>query len=233
MYTLRLAGLFLAASAAVAVAQVPLTQEPHHKVTFENAQFRILNVSLPVGETTADHRHEFDVATISTTSGTETRLQTAGQPWEARKPRPLGDATVAEYTGKPQAHKIENNGKSPYQLFAVENLRKNGWSTTPAAKGLATKMTNETRAFRLYDVHLVREVSQTSHTHAVPTLVVLLSGSVISDGPDAKAKENAPAPVGLKQLTQLGQWILVPGGDTHHVVRLGPNDARVVEIEIR
>jgi quercetin dioxygenase-like cupin family protein len=37
----------------------------------------------------------------------------------------------------------------------------------------------------------------------------------------------------LKQLTQPGQWILVPAGDTHHVVRLGAGDARIVEIEVR
>ena len=33
--------------------------------------------------------------------------------------------------------------------------------------------------------------------------------------------------------TQPGQWILVPSGDTHHIVRLGVGDARVVEIEVR
>jgi hypothetical protein len=55
----------------------------------------------------------------------------------------------------------------------------------------------------------------------------------MSDGPDKQAKANAPAPVGLKQLDQPGQWLLVPAGDTHHLVRLGTSDARVVEIEIR
>ncbi len=94
-------------------------------------------------------------------------------------------------------------------------------------------MTRESRAFRLYDVSLSRDTSQTSHKHAVPTIAVLISGMVMSDGPDTQAKANPGAPVGLKQLTQPGQWILVPPGDTHHVVRLGAGDARVVEIEVR
>jgi hypothetical protein len=224
----------LVASTAVVSAQVPVTKDPKHRVTFENAQLRILDVNIPAGESSLDHLHDLDIVTVSMTSGTNTRLHTAGQAAsQDRPPRPLGDATVAEYAGKPNSHRVDNTGKSAYQLFAVENLRKSGWSATPGAGGLGTKMTNESRAFRLYDVRLEKTNSQTSHTHTVPTIAVLISGNVMSDGPDTKAKANAPAPVGLKQLTQPGQWILVPAGDTHHMVKLGTTDARVVEIEVR
>jgi quercetin dioxygenase-like cupin family protein len=224
-------------AAAVVHAQVPLREDPHHRVTFENAAFRILDVNIAPGATTSDHRHEFDVATISMSSGTPTRemaAQATGLVWGPdRPPRPLGDTAVREYTGKPASHRIENRGKTPYQLFAVENLRQSGWSAAKPASGLATRLATESRAFRIYDVRFTRDVSQTSHTHAVPTLVVLLTGNILSDGPDARAKDFAPAPVGLKQLSQPGQWLLVPAGDSHHVVRLSTADARVVEIEVR
>ena len=231
----RLAGIFVAAATALAAAQVPLRDDPHHRVTFENAAFRILDVNIPPGVTSTDHRHEFDIATIAISpAGTPTRTQPSGQAWgPVRPPRALGDAAVTEYTGKAASHRVENTGKSPYQLFAVENLKTSGWSTAAPAMGLATKMAAESRAFRIYDVQLGREAAQTSHTHAVPTIVVLIAGNILSDGPDGKAKENAPAPVGLKQLTQPGQWLLVPAGDTHHLVRLSTIDARVMEIEVR
>jgi quercetin dioxygenase-like cupin family protein len=233
MHASRWIGLFLLAGTAVVVAQVPLSKEPRHHMTFENQQLRIIDVNIPPGDKSLDHRHDLDIVTVSMTTGTTTRIQSGGQPAADRPSRPLGDATVAEYAGKAASHIVENVGKSPYQLFAVENLKTSGWSTTPAASGLATKMTRESRAFRLYDVSLSRETSQTSHTHAVPTIAVLVSGTVMSDGPDTQAKANPGAPIGLKQLTQPGQWILVPPGDTHHVVRLGPGNARVVEIEVR
>ena len=227
-------GILLVATTAIIAAQVPLSKEPRHRVTFENAQFRILDVNVPPGDTTLDHLHEFDIATVSMTSGTDTRLQSPGQPWSpVRPPRPLGDATVTEYTGKPGSHRLETVGRSAYQLFAVENLRASGWSTTPAASGTATKPATESRAFRIYDVRLEGERSQVTHTHAVATIAVLISGKAMSEGPDTQAKANAPAPVGLKQLDQPGQWILVPSGDTHYVVRLGTADARLVEIEVR
>jgi len=226
-------GLFVVSTSAVVAAQVPLTMEPRHRVTFENAQMRIFDVNLPPGETSLDHRHDRDIVTVSMTGGTEIRIQNTGQPWTTRGPRPLGDATVAEYAGKPASHKEENTGKSAYQLFAVENLKASGWTTTPAATGLATKLMTEARSFRIYDVRLAQQLSQTSHTHAVPTVAVLVAGKVMSDGPDTHAKANAPAAVGLRQLDQPGQWLLIPQGDTHHVVRLGTADARLLEIEIR
>lgn len=235
MNALRLIGLLILATTTFVRAQVPLSQEPRHHATFENPQLRILNINIPPGDTTLDHRHDFDIATVAMTSGTNTRQQPSGQPWSApRPPRMLGDVSVTEYTDKAQSHRVENLGKTAYQLFAVENLKKSGWSTAPAASGLGTKLTNDSRAFRIYDVRLVpRETSQTAHTHAVPTIAVLITGTVMSDGPDKQAKANAPAPVGLKQLTEPGQWILVPAGDTHHMVRLGTGEARVVEIEVR
>jgi quercetin dioxygenase-like cupin family protein len=213
---------------------VPLAKEPRHRVVFENAEFRILDVHIPPGDTTLDHVHDHDVATVSMTAGTATRTQSPGQPWsQPRPPRAAGHANITEYAGKPASHRVENVGNAPYHLFAVENLRKAGWSTSPARSALVTSVAAEGRAFRVSDVRLVRNTPQTSHAHPVPTIVVLVSGMAMSDGPDAQAKANAPAPVGLKQLDRPGHWVLVPRGDTHHLVRLGTGDAHLVEIEVR
>jgi hypothetical protein len=229
----RWIALLVLASSALVTAQVPLSKDPTHKLAFENTQFRIFDVNVPPKQSSLEHRHELDVATISMTDGPDTRIQVSGQAWGAPAKRPLGDARVTEYVGKPLSHKIENMGGNAYQLFAVENLHKSGWSAAAPASGLGTKMTSDSRAFRVYDVRLALSTAQTSHTHMVPTIAVLVSGKVMSDGPDKQAKANAPAAVGLKQLDQPGQWVLVPAGDTHHLVRLGTNDARIVEIEVR
>jgi hypothetical protein len=166
-------------------------------------------------------------------SDSDSRIQEHGKSWGAPRKRTLGESNVTEYTGKALAHRIENTGKNPFQLFAVENLHKSGWSTAAPTTGLATTVAKEGRAFRTYDVRLPLTTPQTSHMHPVPTIVMLVSGKVMSDGPDKQAKANAPAAVGLKQLDQPGQWVLVPAGDTHHLVRLGTSDARLVEIEVR
>src|SRR6185503_535519 len=118
------------------------------------------------------HRHDLDIATVSMSDGPETRTQISGQPQGAPVRRMLGEARATEYAGKPLSHRIENLGKSAYQLFAVENLRTSGWSSAPAAKGLGTTITAESRSFRLYDVRLTLAAGQTSHTHSVPAIAV-------------------------------------------------------------
>jgi quercetin dioxygenase-like cupin family protein len=235
MTSLRWAALFLCITTVVsAQAPVPANKEPHHRTTFENAQFRILDVNVPPGETTLEHSHNLDIVTVSMTSGTDTRMQSPGQPWSATRPRrPLGHVETNDYNAKPIVHRLETTGTTPYNLFAVENLKTSGWSTTPAVSGAGTTLAKESRSFRVYNVALVKERTQASHTHAVPTIVMLLSGKVMSEGPDEKAKANAPAPVGLKQMDRPGQWVLVPAGDSHHLVRLGTDDGQLIEIEVR
>jgi quercetin dioxygenase-like cupin family protein len=233
MTAARLSFVLLLVFASALAAQAPLGNDAWHKVAFENAQMRILSVDIAPGQTTTEHRHEYDIATISMNDGTETRTQPAGEAWTARPPRALGNVSVTDHTGKPASHRIENTGKRNYQLFAIENRKKSGWSTAAAASGIGMKMLQESRAFRSYEIQMTASSTQSSHTHTSPTIIVLLRGKVMSDGPDAKAKEYAPAPVGLRQLDQPGQWILVPPGDRHHLVRLGTTDARVVEIEVR
>lgn len=229
----RAALIFVVFMTAFLRAQIPVTKEPHHHIVFENAQFRIMDVNVPAGETTLDHSHDRDLATVAMSNGAEVRTQDQGQPWANRPRRPVGDVETTEYAGKVSIHKFETMGTMAYQLFAVENLKPNGWSTTPAATGAGTTLAKESRSFRIYNVALGKDRQQTSHTHAVPTIVVLLNGKVMSEGPDEKAKANAPAPVGLKQIDRPGQWVLVPAGDAHHLVRLGNDEGRLVEIEVR
>src|SRR6185503_15189626 len=108
---MRVPALFAAvalASASVA-AQVPVNNEPHHRTVYENADFRILDVRVAPGDSTADHRHDHDIATVSMNAGTPTRIISGGQT-QNRPPRPLADATVTEYTGRPASHKLDNVG---------------------------------------------------------------------------------------------------------------------------
>ena len=229
-----LAFIVLASVATLAAQTKPFGEDMWHHVVYENPTMRLFSVNVAPGTTTDMHEHQFDVATVSMNEGTPTRVQTPGQKQaEDRAPRALGNAAASEYTGKPGAHRVENLGKRAYQLFALENRKKSGWSTGAAVTGIGTKMVQESRAFRIYEVNLAVNTSQSSHTHSSPTVAILIGGKAMSDGPDAKAKEFAPAPVGLRQLDSPGQWIVIPAGDRHHLVRLGTTDARVVEVEIR
>jgi hypothetical protein len=126
---MRLIAVVVLSASVIAAGQVPLSREPNYRMTFENAELRVLAVNIPPGAATLDHRHDLDIATVSMTSDTRTRLQPTGKTWgPVRPPRSLGNATAAEYAGKPESHRLENVGTTAYREFAVENLRTSGWS---------------------------------------------------------------------------------------------------------
>jgi len=225
-------GIVIILVATAVAAQVPVTQEPRHRVVFETPEFRILDVRIPPGETTLDHTHEHDMVTVSMAGGAPTRTQLPGQAWTPVPARLPGDVVVEEHTGKSDRHLLQNVGDVPYQVFAVENLRPGNWTPGASLSAGGTTLTRESRAFRIYDVRLVPGMTQTFHVHAVPAIAVLISGRAMSAGAENKTADPS-APIGLKQLVQAGEWVLVPPGESHYLVRLGTGDVRLVEIEVR
>jgi quercetin dioxygenase-like cupin family protein len=99
---------------------VPVEQEPHHRVVFENQYVRVLDVVLPAGETTLFHRHSIDNVPIILT-GADNRTQFAGKDWT---PTPAKAGSVGFIPGeaKPYVHRINNQGQTTYHVIDVEIL---------------------------------------------------------------------------------------------------------------
>ena len=204
---------------------------PPNRVVFENEMFRILDVNLPPGTTLAEHAHEYDLATIVMSEGGQARSQDSGEDWSEAASPALGSVSTAEYTGRPGAHRVQNMSEVPYLLFGIENLRDGGWATPAPLSGRGTTLAAESRAFGVYDVRLAEQTFQVSHTHDVPAVAVMVRGRSISQGPELP--EGSDLPAGVKQLDAPGQWVYVPPGEPHYVVRLGVDPLYIVEIELR
>src|SRR5579863_2550875 len=85
--------------ACVAAAQVPIEQEPHHHLVFENEALRVLEPTIQAGETTLEHLHSHDAATVCI-SGSRMRSQRPGAAWsDPGQACSLGEINVAEYAG--------------------------------------------------------------------------------------------------------------------------------------
>lgn len=215
----------LAAGAAGAQAQtrsgpVPVDQDPSHRIVLSAPTFRILEVEVLPGARTLEHLHDRDLLTVNTGIGT-TRTRTTGQDWGTPRVRRLGETTVAEYTGRPAAHVVENIDDVAYRLVGVENLRPGGWTSHAAVTVPGQEIVLESRAFRAADVRLPRDGETPVHTHPVPTLVVLVSGAATAGG-------GAPG-----VLRETGAWRLVPADEAHALEAAPGAEAYVVEVEIR
>jgi hypothetical protein len=215
-------------SVVAVVCGYPGVRAPPAKVVFENGLFRILDVNVP-SRTTLKHSYQNDVATIVMLDGAHTRTQPPGKDWSEETTPVLGAVSI----GEAGEHGVQNVGEGPFQLLALEKLRDEGPATPqpPAVTGMT--LAGESPSFRAFDLKLTDKNTQISHVHTVPAVAVLVSGKVLSQGPESKAAEIGQAPTGLKQLDQRGQWLFVPTGETHHVVRLGTEPAHIVELELR
>lgn len=199
----------------LAAAQVPVDQEPRHHLEFANEWLRVISPQIPAGDTTLEHLHTHDDATVCI-HGSEVRAKQPGADWSnPGKACMPGQVGATEYTGKPRSHTVQNVGSGVYHLVLVENLRESGWSNTEPLTAAGMKMIRENRSFRVYETELSGS-SDVVHSHDVPTVVILVSGEAM---------------VGDKRLDKPGSWAYVPAGDKHQVTAQGT--ARVIEIEVR
>ena len=197
-----------------AAAQVPVEREPRHHVEFADELLRVISPRIPPGDTTLDHLHSHDGATVAIHCS-EVRTQQPGSDWSIPAACTPGRVAITEYTGKSRSHTVRNAGSGVYHLVLVENLRDNGWTNIGAVSVAGMKIAKESRSFRIYEMELSSS-SQPLHSHEAPTVVILVSGEALADG---------------KRLSQPGDWARVPAGEKHLVAASGM--ARFVEIEVR
>ena len=212
----------LISAAAVSAQVVPVDKEPHHHVLLDTILLRVLDVNIPPGVTTLDHRHERDVATVALEDGTTRTRTPADQDWGPTRVRARANVNITTYTGSPGAHRVETIGTTPYHLLAVENNRAGGWLETKPMTAEGASIVQQTRAFVAYDVKLPAGTKVTNHPHEMPVVIVLMSGAVEISGNGGSEPSR---------LSQPGRWALIPGG--HNLGVVGSSDARVIEIEIR
>jgi hypothetical protein len=207
---------------SAASAQVPVHQEPLHRVVFENASLRVLDVTYQGAEMSLDHIHSNDIAIVCI-SGCQLRTRPLGGPWGEAATRRPGETTATAYAGQPTTHRHQNVGESLYRAISVENLRQTGWLEGTLATGGTLRLVNQTRAFRIYDVKLMAGTDETTHVHVFPTIAVLING-------EATVRDNTRIP---RVLDHPGGWVILPASEPHTLTTGGRGEAYVVEIEVR
>jgi hypothetical protein len=214
--------VFLVASAALCLAQVvPVSKEPHHRTVYEDAHLRVLDVVIPPGVTTLEHSHDLDLITVSIGQA-DTRTRAPGEDWGSVRPRrPLGDASVVEYAGKRGIHTIQNVGRDPYHLLAVENVKQSGWRPAPAVAVPNLRPLVEGRAFRASALRLSGN-QRVTRVHTGPAVVVLVSGEALL----ASAGHRS------RRLSAAARWGVVAAGRAFALSAAGSGSAEVVEVEV-
>jgi quercetin dioxygenase-like cupin family protein len=106
---------------AASSADVPVEQEPHHKVLFENQYARVLDVQIPPGESLAFHTHAHDNLSVRISGGL-IQNQIQGSEWQPTSEVKPGAVVFAEASNKPYTHRVKNLGTGIYHVVDVELL---------------------------------------------------------------------------------------------------------------
>jgi hypothetical protein len=193
-------------AASAAQGHVSISEEPHHTRLFYTAHLRMFDVTVPPGTVSADYSLDHDLVTVALGAPTP------------------GAIDVITATGSPSVHRVENAGQTPYRMFAVENLRDEGWSMPARVSAPGTTLARESRAFAVYDVRLTAATPRTNHVHAMPTVVMLVAGAVEVQGGGGESEFRMEA---------TGRWFPSMWSQPHSFMLVGSADAHLVEVEAR
>jgi quercetin dioxygenase-like cupin family protein len=226
-----LALLTLSAVCALAAekdAVVPLSQEPHHRMIFQNQYTRVWQVNVAPSESTLMHHHDDDyVAVILTPSHVQNEVE--------GKPATIGRAGVGEVrlSAAPITHRVTDLGEEPFRGLVVEILRKNASKSgeQKAERGLEvghgglsdTVIDND--QVRVQDVQIAAGGMLHKHTHKFPFLVVAITDLELHNMPQGK-----PARMVSQKAGEV-KWI--GAGTTHEMMNMAKQEARFIEIEFK
>ena len=219
------AALLCGATAVGQSGQITMNEEPHHQRLTYIRHMRVFEANVPPGESTLDHTHDHDVATIALSDGM-TRARRTGEDWAAPQTWAHGGAEITTYTGAPAAHRTENVGTTPYRMLVVENLRDRGWTMPAPLTAPGTTLRLDARSFAVYDMRLNAATPRTNHVHQNPSFIFLVSGVVQVQGGGGESEFR---------LEQAGTWWFPSSGpdQPHTVALVGTGDAHVMCVEAR
>jgi quercetin dioxygenase-like cupin family protein len=209
-------GFIIVGCEVTAAGQVPMEQEPHHNLVFQNDALLVFEPRIAPGETTLEHSHTRDNASVCISGSTMT-IRPHGSDWGAPgQPCKTGTVLTSDITGSMSSHTVHNAGTNVFQQVVVVNQKAGGWAKEGVIAAPATTLIKQTRSFQVYDVRLTESKRETTHLHKSPVVAVLISGKV---------------DIGTQHLVQPGQWVLLPPGESHSLITIA--EAKLIEIEVR
>jgi hypothetical protein len=188
-----LATIFLLLSTGNLVAQVPVVQEPHHRVIFQNDYVRLIDVWIKPGDTTLYHIHQQPSAVVYL-SKTFTGSQPLGGVASSGQNYP-GNTFYAPYDIKPITHRVWNQDTVVFHVLDIELLHPARLDSCPPQASPAIELAWDQKLAACYRIHLAVGKSLEIPASGCAGLLILISGlTYTSLGEQASAKSKLIKP---------------------------------------
>lgn len=215
--------VFLIFIAKQLTAQVPVSQEPRHHLVFENEKVRILNVLLPVGDTTQYHLHATPSVFISLTK-TKTGSQRINEEPE------FGTSAEGniwfENLNPPntKVHRVWNMDTSVFHVIDIELLSKHPGVANDTLDIMYAKPGIDSTWITTYDIYIKSNEAVNIEDKLFDCVVVAINQAKIN------LTEN-----GTKNTSNIssGKFYWLPVNTTFSIRNLGNSPAKFVLIRIK
>jgi hypothetical protein len=156
-------------------AQVPVYEEPRHKVVLLNDYVRLIDVHVPPNDTTLYHRHFTPSAIVFLTKNL-TGSQPMGGTASTGQAIP-GNTFFAGYGDKPIAHRVWNQDSTVYHVMDIELLNKTFADSCEIIQNPSVQLSWNEKPARMYRIHLNAGTLYSLLPGNCPHLLIMISGS--------------------------------------------------------
>jgi len=213
-----------AGDVATSIVAVPVYREPRHRPLYQNRYVRVLDVRVPVGDTTGYHVHaDRNVGVVI--AGARTWSQALGD--TASPPGPADSVGAVFENWKrplPYTHRVGNADTVAFHYVVGELLAPSAIDGAPLPETPATRLITEGPLARVYRVVLAPGASAEVHTHAAPGLMVQVTAGASEDDGGAPAAQGGSG---------AGAWRWRDAGYRHGLRNTGAAPVTLVEIDWR
>jgi len=171
-------------------AQVPVFEEPRHKVALLNDYIRLLDVRIPPNDTTLYHIHSTPSAVVFLTKNITGSQMKGGQPSTGQSVP--GNTFFASYGDKPITHRVWNQDADLYHVMDIEILKQPDALPCAEIKSRSMKLDWDEKPARMYSIHVDASDSLDIIPGNCGHLLVLIKGSakVANYSGKSQAKTN-------------------------------------------
>jgi hypothetical protein len=204
-------------------AQIPVYEEPRHKIVLLNPYVRLIDVNILPHDTTLYHRHSTP-SVIVFLSKNITGSQVLNGETNTGQAIP-GNTVFGDFANKPVSHRVWNQDTTVYHVMDIEIFIRDSAIACDTIKQSTIKFNWEQKNVRVYNIHI--EPGQKGFVKAsrCPHLLISISGSVNLFPADMEQKPNG-------QLMP-GEFIWYPWGLGFEIKNDGVRDADCVLLELK
>ncbi len=232
MHRRLLAPILLATTLLFAqTTAVPITAEQHHHLVLDNQYVRVFDVTVPPGDPTLLHQHDFDYIFVTLGDSDISNERQGAAPVEIK----LADGDT-HFTKGGFAHVARDLAPTPFHNITIELKQPQGDakpSTEPPSRYCNHRSKTACVAERYLfctdklcasDVTMGAKAATIRHSHNADHMVIALTDLDMTDQIEGK-----PA---VHRLMKRGEVAYFPAGLTHRLVN-GPHSCRFITLQFR